>query len=149
MPPLSPVSISSLCSSSSLCRVLGFGSAVRDTDYNLLILFLGHKPMCKSGSAGPGPIGRTCTRAPSQTDGRQIERGDKHKGRNPHAVFTAAYIFLFAESSPSYGRRPMLGPSLFSVCSGRRKLASRIPSILSAHGCILNCTLRQLIIQVQ
>jgi len=80
---------------------------------------------------------------------RQTERGDKHRGRNPHAVFTAVYIFLFAESSPSYGRRPVLGPSLFSMSSGRRKLASRIPSILSAHGCILNCTLRQLIIQVQ
>ncbi len=65
---------------------------------------------------------------------RQTERGDKHRGRNPHAVFTAAYIFLFAESSPSYGRRPVLGPSLFSVSSGRRKLASRILSILSAHG---------------
>jgi hypothetical protein len=64
--PLSPVSISSLCSSFS-CRVLGFGSAVRDTDYNLLILFLGHKPMCKSRSAGSGPVGRTCTRASSQT----------------------------------------------------------------------------------
>jgi hypothetical protein len=41
---------------------------VRGTDYGLLILFLGHKPMCKFGSAGPGPVGRTCTRAPSQTD---------------------------------------------------------------------------------
>ncbi len=71
--------------------------------------------------------------------GRQTQR------EKPHAVFTAAYIFLFAESSPSYGHRPALGPSLFSVSSGRRKLASRIPSILSAHGCILNCTLRQLI----
>jgi hypothetical protein len=29
---------------------------------------------------------------------------------NPHALFTAAYIFLFTESSPSYGRRPVLGP---------------------------------------
>ncbi len=76
---------------------------------------------------------------------RQTERGDKHRGRNPHALFTAAYIFLFVESSPSYGRRPVLGPSLFSVSNGRRKLASRIPSILSVHGCILNCTLRQLI----
>jgi hypothetical protein len=64
---------------------------------------------------------------------RQTERGDKHKGRNPHVLFTAAYIFLFAESSPSYGHRPVLGPSLFSMSSGRRKLASRIPSILSAH----------------
>jgi hypothetical protein len=27
----------------------------------------------------------------------------------------------------------VLGPSLFSVSSGRRKLALRIPSILSAH----------------
>jgi len=76
---------------------------------------------------------------------RQTKRGDKHRGRNPHALFTVAYIFLFAESSPSYGLRPVLGPSLFSVSSGRRKLTSRIPSILSAHGCILNCTLRQLI----
>jgi hypothetical protein len=41
---------------------------------------------------------------------------------NPHVLFTAAYIFLFAESSPSYGRQPVLGPSLFSMSSGRRKL---------------------------
>jgi succinate dehydrogenase/fumarate reductase cytochrome b subunit len=52
---------------------------------------------------------------------------------NPHVLFTVAYIFLFAESSPSYGLWSMLGPSLFFVSSGRRKLASRIPSILSAH----------------
>ncbi len=52
---------------------------------------------------------------------------------NPHALFTAAYIFLFVESFPSYGLRSVLGSSLFSVSSDRRKLASRIPSILSAH----------------
>jgi hypothetical protein len=28
------------------------------------------KPMCKSGSSGPGPVERTCTRAPSQTHPR-------------------------------------------------------------------------------
>ncbi len=50
-----------------------------------------------------------------------------------------------ALNSPSYGRRPVLGPSLFSVSSGRWKLASKIPSIHFAHGCILNCTLWQLI----
>jgi len=50
-----------------------------------------------------------------------------------HALFTAAYNFLFVESSPSYDRQPVLGPSLFSVSSGQRKLASTIPSIRSAH----------------
>jgi hypothetical protein len=28
---------------------------------------------------------------------------------NPHALFIVAYIFLFVESSPSYGRQPVLG----------------------------------------
>jgi len=50
-----------------------------------------------------------------------------------HALFIAAYNFLFAESSPSYGRRPVFEPSLFSVSSGRWKLVSRISSILFAH----------------
>ncbi len=65
----------------------------------------------------------------------KISQAPKSAGpvsRSP-CVFTATYTFLFAESFPSYGCRPVLGPSLFSVSSGRRKLALRIPSILSAH----------------
>jgi len=93
-----------------------------------------------------------------------------------HALFfTAAYFFLFVESSPSYGRRPVLRPFsylfpvtfLFVQWSAETRLENSVlllkvntnfsPSILShikilnqrLHGCILNCTLRQLIIQVQ
>jgi hypothetical protein len=29
---------------------------------------------------------------------------------NPHALFTTAYIFLFAENSPSYDRQLVFGP---------------------------------------
>ncbi len=84
-------------------------------------------------------------------------------------------FFLFAECSPSYGRRPVLGPVsylfpvtfLFVHWSAETRLENSVlllkattnfsPSILSRikrlnqrlHGCILNCTLRQLIIQVQ
>jgi hypothetical protein len=61
---------------------------------------------------------------------------------NPHAFFIAAYIFLFAESSPSYGRRPVFGPISFFFSS-----LSTLNQHL--HGCILNCTFRLLIIQVQ
>jgi hypothetical protein len=92
---------------------------------------------------------------------------------NPHALFTIVYIFLFAETSPSYDRQLVLSlvsylfPVTFLCVQWsaetrlensvllithifRRPFFSRI-NILNQHlyGCILNYTLRQLIIQVQ